>query len=33
MQLPAAAALGDLRPLVLGDHPLELAQQLILGRA
>ena len=33
MQLPAAAALGDLRPLVLGDHPLELAQQLILRGA
>ena len=33
VQLPAAAALGDLRALVLGDHPLELAQQLILRRA
>ncbi len=33
MQLPAATALSDLRPLVLGDHPLELAQQLILRRA
>ena len=33
MQLAAAAALGDLRPLVLGDHPLELPQQLILRRA
>ena len=33
MQLAAAAALGDLRPLVLGDHPLELTQQLILRRA
>ena len=32
MQLPAAAALGDLRALVLGDHPLELAQQLVLRR-
>src|SRR6266498_856690 len=25
VQLPAAGALGDLRALVLGDHPLELA--------
>ena len=33
MQLPATAALGDLRPLVLGDHPLELTQQLILRGA
>ena len=33
MQLAAATALGDLRPLVLGDHPLELAQQLILRGA
>ena len=33
MQLPAAAALGDLCALVLGDHPLELAQQLILRGA
>src|SRR5204863_4412271 len=30
MQLPAAATLRDLRPFVLGDHPLELTQQLIL---
>jgi hypothetical protein len=33
VQLSAAAALSDLRALILGDHPLELAQQLILGRA
>jgi len=33
MQLPATAPLRDLRPLVLGDHPLELAQQLILRGA
>jgi hypothetical protein len=33
MQLSAATALGDLRPLVLGDHPLELAQQLVLRGA
>ena len=33
MQLPATAPLGDLRALVLGDHPLELAQQLVLRRA
>ena len=33
MQLPAPATLSDLRTLVLGDHPLELAQQLILRRA
>ena len=33
MQLPAAGALGDLRTLVLGDHPLELTQQLILRGA
>ena len=33
MQLPAAAALRDLRALVLGNHPLELAQQLVLRRA
>src|SRR5215208_504798 len=33
VQLPAAGALADLRALVLGDHPLELAQQLVLGRA
>jgi len=28
-----AAPLGDLRALVLGDHPLELAQQLVLRGA
>src|SRR5687767_10926568 len=33
MQLPATAPLGDLRALVLGDHPPELAQQLVLRRA
>ncbi len=33
MQLPATTALRDLRPLVLGDHSLELAQQLILRGA
>ena len=33
MQLPAATPLGDLRALVLGDHPLELAQQLVLRGA
>src|SRR5712691_779273 len=33
VQLAAAGALGDLRALVLGNHPLELAQKLILGRA
>ncbi len=33
MQLPATTALGDLRPLILGDHPLELTQQLILRGA
>ncbi len=33
MQLAATTTLGDLRPLVLGDHSLELAQQLILRRA
>jgi len=33
VQLAAARALADLRALVLGDHPLKLAQQLILGRA
>ena len=33
VRLPAAGALTDLRPLVLGDHSLELAQQLVLGRA
>ena len=33
VRLPAAGALTDLRALVLGDHPLELAQQLVLGRA
>ena len=32
VQLAAAGALPDLRPLVLSDHPLELAQQLVLGR-
>ena len=32
MQLAATAALRDLRALVLGDHPLKLAQQLVLGR-
>src|SRR5215216_17573 len=32
MNLAAASPLADLRPLVLGDHPLELAQQLILRR-
>ena len=31
VQLPASGSLADLRALVLGDHPLELAQQLILG--
>jgi hypothetical protein len=33
VQLPAPGALADLRPLILGDHPLELAQQLVLRRA
>ena len=33
VQLPAPGALPDLRALVLGDHPSELAQQLILRRA
>ena len=33
VQLPTATPLSDLRSLVLGDHPLELAQQLILRRA
>jgi hypothetical protein len=33
MQAPPAHALGDLSALVFGDHPLELAQQLLLGRA
>lgn len=33
MDLAAPGALGDLRALVLGDHPLELAQELVLGRA
>ncbi len=33
VRLPTAGALTDLRPLVLGDHSLELAQQLVLGRA
>jgi len=27
-QLPAPVPLGDLRPLVLGDHPLDLGEQL-----
>jgi hypothetical protein len=31
MPLATARALQDLRPLVLGDHALELNQQLILG--
>ena len=33
VKLAAAAALSDLRALVLGDHPLELAEQLILRGA
>ena len=33
VELPAPGALPDLRPLVFSDHPLELAQQLVLGRA
>src|SRR6516162_5396234 len=33
MALPAAAALEDLRPLVLGDHALDLQEQLLLGGA
>jgi hypothetical protein len=33
VQPPAAHPLGDLGALVLGDHPLELAQKLVLGRA
>ena len=33
VQLPPAAALRDLRSLVLGNHPLELTQQLVLRRA
>jgi len=33
VDLAAPGALGDLRALVLGDHPLELAQELVLGRA
>ena len=33
VQLPAPGPLRDLRTLVLGDHPLELAQQLILRGA
>jgi hypothetical protein len=33
VQLPAPGALPDLRPFVLRDHPLKLAQQLVLGRA
>ena len=32
VRLPAAGALTDLRPLVLGDHSLELAQQLVRSR-
>jgi len=32
MQLAAPRPLGNLGPLVLGDHALELHQQLILGR-
>jgi hypothetical protein len=32
VQLAAAGALPDLRALVLSDHALELAQQLVLGR-
>ena len=32
VQLSATCSLGDLGPLVLGDHALELAQQLVLGR-
>jgi hypothetical protein len=33
VQLPAPGALADLRALVLGDHPLKLSEQLVLGRA
>ncbi|HXZ85563.1 MAG TPA: hypothetical protein VEI82_08745, partial [Myxococcota bacterium] len=33
VQRPAPGALGDLRALILADHPLELAQQLVLRRA
>ena len=33
VQLPTTTPLGDLRSLVLGDHPLELTQQLILRGA
>ncbi len=32
MRLAPAGALGDLGPLVLGDHALELDHQLVLGR-
>jgi hypothetical protein len=32
VQLAAPGSLADLGALVLGDHPLELAQQLVLGR-
>jgi hypothetical protein len=32
VQRPASGALGDLRALVLADHSLELAQQLVLRR-
>ena len=33
MALAAAAALQDLGPLVLGDHALDLEQQVLLRRA
>ena len=33
MALAAAAAFEDLGPLVLGDHALDLEQELFLGRA
>ena len=33
VQLAAAGALADLCPLILSNHPLELAQQLVLGCA
>jgi hypothetical protein len=32
MELSAPGALRDLRALVIADHSLELAQQLVLGR-
>ena len=32
VELAAPRALGDLGPLVLGDHSAKLAQELILGR-